>query len=511
MHSLPWIESSKFLVERRIKVGRTTWNMMVNVVPLIIITACSSASNTDSESAGLTIDTNLRTLINEHNLSGDPTANRLLPSIQSPKSQLGMKLFFSKSLGGDSDAACVSCHHPVLGGGDALSLPIGVGAESPDLLGPGRKHAQTSPEHDGGPTVPRNSPSTFNIALWDQALFLDGRVESLGKTLNVNGNDGEGIRTPDTLFGQSDPEAGENLTIAQARFPVTSPEEMRGFTFQSQGTNSDVRLALAARLTSHGGWAEEFTHAFGDPTINYDRIAEAIGEYERSQIFIETPWKAYVEGNSDALSQEAKFGALLFFNSNVNGGANCVSCHTGDFFTDEKYYVTATPQIGRGKGNDNDVSSNDDFGRFRETNDTNDKYKFRTATLLNVEVTGPWGHAGAYTTLESVTKHMINPDDAVQNYDFLQLDPNIQAEDMQINTQFALEQLQSNRMNNVENVLANVIFSDEQVSNLIEFLKALTDPCVKNRHCLADWIPDAMDSNPDGSRLNAINSSSEYL
>ncbi len=34
--------------------------------------------------------------------------------------------------------------------------------------------------------------------------------------------------------------------------------------------------------------------------------------------------------------------------------------------------------------------------------DDADRYKFRTPTLLNVEVTGPWGHAGAYTTLENM-------------------------------------------------------------------------------------------------------------
>ena len=56
----------------------------------------------------------------------DPTSNRILPSINDPKAQLGKKLFFTKGLGGDQDTACASCHHPVLGGGDRLSLSIGV-------------------------------------------------------------------------------------------------------------------------------------------------------------------------------------------------------------------------------------------------------------------------------------------------------------------------------------------------------------------------------------------------
>ncbi|MDG1120904.1 MAG: cytochrome-c peroxidase, partial [Glaciecola sp.] len=45
--------------------------------------------------------------------------------------QLGQQLFFSKSLSMNNDVACVSCHHPMLGGGDGLSLSVGVNALDP--------------------------------------------------------------------------------------------------------------------------------------------------------------------------------------------------------------------------------------------------------------------------------------------------------------------------------------------------------------------------------------------
>ena len=268
-------------------------------------------------------------------------------------------------------------------------------------------------EFDGGPTVPRNAPTTFNLAMWDQALFHDGRVESLGKTAGANGNDGSGIRTPDSAFDVADPDAGATLAAAQSRFPITSPEEMRGFTFEAGNTNTQLRTALEVKLTAFGDWDAEFTTAFGDAAITHTRIAEAIGEYERSQVFVDSPWKAYVEGDKAAISESAKRGATMFFSSIESGGANCTSCHTGDFFTDEQYHVLATPQIGRGKGNDNGSLTNDDFGRFRESGVAADMYRFRTLSLLNVEVTGPWGHAGAYTTLENMVRHMLNPRDAV--------------------------------------------------------------------------------------------------
>jgi cytochrome c peroxidase len=72
------------------------------------------------------LDKALRPLINSLGLMGNPLLNRDVPNINSPQAQLGMDLFFSKSLGGDRDSACVTCHHPLLGGGDRLALPIGT-------------------------------------------------------------------------------------------------------------------------------------------------------------------------------------------------------------------------------------------------------------------------------------------------------------------------------------------------------------------------------------------------
>ena len=484
---------------------------------LSIASACLMLAACDNSNPAVSFnDAELSSLVNAAGLTGDPTTGRTLPDITDAKVQLGKKLFFTKGLGGNDDSACVTCHHPSLGGGDNLSLSIGVGAETPDLLGPGRFHDMNAVfidggEFDGGPTVPRNAPTTYNLAMWDQALFHDGRVESLGKTAGANGDDGLGIRTPDSAFGVADPDAGDTLAAAQSRFPITSPEEMRGFSFVPGGSNAALRTALEVKMTAFGGWDAEFTTAFGDAAITHLRIAEAIGEYERSQVFVDSPWKAYVEGDRAAISDSAKRGAKMFFSSVADGGANCTSCHSGDFFTDEQYHVLASPQIGRGKGDDNGTLTNDDFGRERETADVADRYKFRTPSLLNVEMTGPWGHAGGYTTLENMVRHMLNPADAIANYDFSQLNPTIQAADVLTNTQFALDQLEFNRTTNVAEVHQNITFADEDVADLVEFLKALTDPCVKDRECLAPWIPDAGDINPDGLRLNAVDNTGAFF
>lgn len=456
------------------------WAAILAVISFMSSTHADKLKGVNQKS----IDSELSQLIKANGLTGTPDGIDTLPSIKSPKAQLGMKLFYSKTLGGDNTTACATCHHPMLGGGDNLSLSIGVDSENPDILGIHRKL-----KNKQFARVPRNAPTTFNVGFWKKALFHDMRIEKIA---------GEGIHTPDLPYPQVDALAGENLVQAQARFPVTSTDEMRGGYLKSS-YNQTMRRALAARLKKN--WLEAFRKGFSDPTgsaddlITEQNFSEAIAEFERSQVFINTPWKRYIEGDKKALSMAAKKGAKLFYSPQSQGGAGCVRCHSGDFFTDEKAYNTAMPQIGKGK--DNGVTGSNDYGCNLVTNKKSDMFRFRTPSLLNVEVTGPWGHDGAYTSLEGITRHMLSPIKSARNYNPGQLkQSNIETKDMRKNTQ--------------EAILAGVDITPKprlkktDVTNLVAFLKALTDPCVKDRACLSKWIPDANDNDPDKQMLHAV-------
>ncbi|MEZ5596565.1 MAG: cytochrome c peroxidase [Pseudomonadales bacterium] len=462
------------------------------------------------------LDDELENLIAAAGITGDAEFNRTLPDISDPLAQLGKKLFFSKSLGGDFDSACVTCHHPVLGGADGLSLPVGTGAADPDVLGPGRTHAAT-----GLPTVPRNTPTAFNAGLWDSGLFWDSRVESFGREPQANGAV-SAIRTPDVAFGAADPDAGPNLPAAQARFPVASPEEMRGDTFEAGADNATLRAHLAARIGGYGigegelpanTWLAEFQAAFGsgdaETLITVDNIMTAIAAYERSMRFVNNPFFDYANGNRAALTDAQKRGGILFFTSIDNGGGGCSSCHAGDHFTDEQHHTVAFPQFGPGKGDGNE----DDFGRERETGDPADRYAWRTPSLLNVAVTAPYGHAGAYNTLGQVLAHYNNPAGTVNNFfddgaactlpqfrdraDCADLYPQANA-----NSQAALRKLQRERDDGTA-LFTNINLNNNERADIVAFLDALTDPCVTDRACLAPWIADPADEGPDGQQLNA--------
>jgi len=77
------------------------------------------------------------------------------------------------------------------------------------------------------------------------------------------------------------------------------------------------------------------------------------------------------------------------------------------------------------------------------------------------------------------------------------------------NTQAALGVLETNRAAGLD-VIENVDLTDEQVGYLVEFLKALTDPCVKDRSCLAQWIPPA-NEDPNGDQLDGVDKNGTTL
>ena len=300
---------------------------------------------------------------------------------------------------------------------------------------------------------------------------------------------------------------------AQSRFPLTMLDEMRGFEFEAHRPGRFVRRHISARLGNYGEgkgelkrnrWPTEFQSVFGNTDnprnlINENNITKALSAYQRSQVFVDTSWRAYVQGNYNAIDKSAKRGALLFFQSENEGGAGCANCHSGDFFTDEQFHVLALPQVGPGK---EDGRFHDDFGRFRESGKPVDLYAFRTPTLLNVEVTGPYGHDGAYATLKGIVQHHLNPARAVAVYDVTELDPAVQTQYLAFNTQRALSKLEENRKAGLP-AIQNIKLTDQQVNDITSFLLTLTDPCVKSLACLTPWIPSDDDIDPDGLRLKA--------
>ncbi|KJY86594.1 cytochrome C peroxidase [Vibrio neptunius] len=475
------------------------------------------------------LDTELRKLIEQHSLTGEPNKGFEIPSVDSKEVKLGKLLFFSKALSGNKDVACASCHHPYLGGGDGLSLSVGTLAENEDVLGPGRKTTT------GQFYVARNTPTIFNSGLYKRSLFRDARVEFVDWL-----DPSKGISTPDVAFGEADPNSGDTLLSAQARFPPVTASEMRGFDFMQDASNEAVRAHLAARIGNYGDakgelfqnqWLEKFAAVYGDDKspenlVTFANITRALSAYQESMNFTDNAWNRYVKGDSAALTASQKRGAYLYLYMPPppsDGGnepdflpTQCIGCHNTDTFSqtkDSNYHRLAFPQIGPGTGEPG--METNDLGRAHRNASDADIYSFRSGTLLNIEVTGPFGHAGSYDTLEQVIEHYDDYHQILDQYidemgwceqpQFKDVDHcNSLFPDTRDNTDKAAKIIDDEIADGAP-VLQKLNLSDQSKADLVNFMKALTDPCVKSAECLQAWLPQPEESDPDGLQLHAIN------
>ena len=379
------------------------------------------------------------------------------------KVKLGQMLFFDKILSGNQNISCATCHHPMAGSGDGWSLPIGEGGAG---LGVTRNTGEaTDAIHE---RVPRNAPPIFNLgALEQQVMFHDGRV-------SVDVNHPSGFQSP---AGDDLPLGLENILAVQAMFPVTSGTEMAGqinenpqANLSAAGNLTDLWDFIADKLKAIDEYALLFNEAFGidREEITMVHAANAIAAFENAQFkAINSPFDQYLQNTNDLTSTQKK-GMYVFYKK-----AGCGRCHNGALLTDHQFHAIAMPQIGNGKGDG--FEGREDFGRMRVTGNPSDKFKFRTPSLRNITLTAPYGHDGAYDTLEDVIKHHLAPVDSLLAYDIskarLASRADLDAIDQIImNNPVAVQSIAA------ANELTNTDITDEELANLISFLESFTDP-----------------------------------
>lgn len=314
---------------------------------------------------------------------------------------LGQLLAFDPILSGNQDVACLTCHHPTLGSDDNRSLSSGVGGTG---LGENRT---------GGTVIPRNAPELFNRHGF-QGFFWDSRVriDEQDRFATPAGN----RLTPAMEQVLRD---GYGALGAQAMFPVTSRDEMRGQPGDSElgdlpdGDFTAIWAGLMARLGAIPQYVTMFEAAY--PGTDFDDMTfahagNAIGAFEAEGFqSLGSPLQRFINGDDSALSRDEVRGGLDFF------AAGCGTCHGGPMLSDAKHHNTGVPQIGPGtRGGPTDQ---DDFGFVLVSGSPKDRYAFRSPSLWNVELTGPWGHSGQFDDLLVYTEHYIDPAAALRAYD----------------------------------------------------------------------------------------------
>jgi cytochrome c peroxidase len=403
-------------------------------------------------------------------------------------------LFFDKELSGNRNISCATCHSPLIGTVDGLSTNIGTGGQGLSVLRDAGDFPPTSFDPQGRGA--RNMTPLFNLGHEQFVkLFWDGRIQ-------VNPDNPKGFDTP---AGDDLPDGFDNQLAALSIFAETDIQEMLGEVGTNELADAGASVhpqigvwdGLIVRLRNIPEYVDLFKAAFPGvggrgQNMTIVHVGTAIGAFQAAAFRSDnSPFDRYLRGDSDAISETAMRGADLFY-----GSAGCSACHSGVFQTDHDFHAIGMPQIGPGFGAG--PSGREDVGREGFTGDPADRYRFRTPSLRNVTLTGPWGHNGAFNSLRAVVEHHLDAENSLANYDPSQIvmppRPDLDALDLIAFNDPA-----------VTAAIANAIeiepqeLSEGEIDDLMDFLNALTDPSAGD---LRKGVPTRV---PSGLPLAEIN------
>jgi cytochrome c peroxidase len=262
------------------------------------------------------------------------------------KTNLGKMLFWDPILSGGKDVACVTCHHPDFAYAENLELSIGSNG-----VGLGSSRRFQSPNTIG--LVKRNAHSVLNTAF--------------------NGMDG--LQNYDPSNAPMFWDNRKNSLELQSLEPIKSLEEMRGHHF----TDSTALDSVVARLKNIEAYRQLFALAFGsEQSINAENIGKALATFERTLTATNSKFDYFERGDKTALTDIELTGFQLF------SSVGCVNCHSGPMFSDYQLHVLSVP----------------DNPKLPTDSGANGTYAFRTPTLRNLKLTGPYMHNGIFSDLE---------------------------------------------------------------------------------------------------------------
>jgi len=339
------------------------------------------------------------------------------------KEVLGRILFFDPRLSEPAGTACVTCHQPFR----AFTDP--------------RQDVPTSEGAVAGLFWKRQTPTLSYMAYSPPLYFEDGFQDYFG------GQFWDG-RAPDFA--------------TQVRFPLFNHAEMNNASVD-QVVQKVANSPEAIMMKQIYG-----DNIFSDTTRAFDAIADAITAYENSAEFRPFTSKFdYWRAGKVNFSPSEKHGFELFMTK-----AGCAeTCHPAlhnpnappPLFTNFGYENLGIPKNPQNPFYHMPLSINPDGEAFIDqglaptTGRESDIGRFKTPTLRNVAITAPYMHNGVFKTLEEVVRFYSERD--------LGHFPPPEYPDT-INT----------------TELGDLKLTDQEVSDIVAFLKTLTDGYDFSRH-----------------------------
>jgi cytochrome c peroxidase len=188
-------------------------------------------------------------------------------------------------------------------------------------------------------------------------------------------------------------------------------------SFMWDGGIADLDLQSIAPITSHVEMDENMENVLRklSATATYPALFKKA--YGTDSITTATFLKSLSQFMLLCVSSNSKYDSVMrkdpgiFFTANESAGRllvqqKCGSCHTEPLFTDHSF-----------RNNGLAPAMVNDEGRYKITQLTADRYKFKVPSLRNLAYTAPYMHDGRLLTLEAVLDHYNGHVQSTENLD----------------------------------------------------------------------------------------------
>lgn len=352
----------------------------------------------------------------------------------SPKAQLGRMIFFDPNLSEPAGQSCASCHDAGRAFVDPDNNAVTSRGVRPKLAGS------------------RNAPTAMYMAFSPKFHF----------------DEHEGLYLGGQFWDGRAPTLEE-----QAKGPFVNPLEM---------ANPDSKTVVDK--VRRAAYAPVFEQVYGkdalkDDALSFERIAEALAEFQRTPQFapFSSKYDAYLAGKAALTKQEMR--GLRLFEAEDKG--NCAACHPSSpglkgeppLFTDFSYDNLGVPRNPDSPFYRLPTKLNPagdlfvDRGLGGALNKQSEDGKFKVPTLRNIAVTGPYMHNGYFKTLEGATAF------------YNDRDVRPQCGSNRVNEADAIKQKCWPAPEVISNVnkdeLGNLKLTPREVEDIVAFMKTLTD------------------------------------
>lgn len=284
--------------------------------------------------------------------------------------------------------SCASCHHAPAGFQANMAQGISDGGIGFGFAGEGRVMDPSYPE-DSIDVQPIRTPSALNTA-YQEVMLWNGQ------------------------FGATGPNEGTD-----AQWAYDSPKEVNHLGYQGLESQAIAGLEVHRMeidpvwMQAYPEYMDLFDQAFSDVPAN-ERISRenaglAIAAYERTLLATKSPFQQWLRGNSEALTDQQKRGAVIFF-----GKAQCSSCHNGPALNSMEFHALGMKDFAPGAQLQIDPSKLPSLGRGEFTQNADDDFKFKVPQLYNLKDSPFFGHGSSFTSLTQVLEYK---NEAVKEHD----------------------------------------------------------------------------------------------